>query len=201
MTYDVGDTAVLNCSVTPADGTTNATVIVIAPDGTISAPAATTADVGATWIAQASVTMSGRWSVQWTVTGTGQAVQYDSFDADPIPPATDDQRRVRLLIVDTDPANRLFSTLQIDDFLALNNGSVRRAAAQALDAIAANEALISKKITTQDLSTDGPAVARELRALATSLRAQADAGDGDAESTGFEVVEFELYPCRPGWPY
>ena len=55
---------------------------------------------------------------------------------------------------------------------------VWRAAADALDAMSTSELLASKKIRTQDLSTDGPAVAAELRKKAAELRARADDADG-----------------------
>lgn len=199
MAYDIGDIAVCTLAVAPFDGTTAATVVVRAPDGTETTPAPATADGGATWTVQVPVTAAGTWYVTWTVTGTGADAQTDTFEADPLPPPTPEQRQVRLLISDTDRANRFFSTSEIDDFLALNAQSVRRAAAQALDTMAANEAMVSKKITTQDLSTDGPAVAAALRAQAAELRRQADQGEGDTDETGFEIVEYEPYPCRPGW--
>ena len=68
---------------------------------------------------------------------------------------------VRLLIDDTgiDP---VFSDEEITAFLSLNGGSALRAAAQSLLMIAGSEARLSKKITSQDLQTDGPAVAAEL---------------------------------------
>lgn len=201
MAYDVGDTAVFTLNVAPFDGTTAATVIVRAPDGTETPATPTPSAGGATWTVQVPLTAAGTWYVEWTVTGTGAGTQWDNADADPVPPPSDEQRQVRLLISDTDPANRFFSTLEITDFLTMNGSSTRRAAAQALDTIAANEALVSKKIRTQDLSTDGPAVADALRALAAELRRQADAGEGDTDSVGFEIAEFEPYVCRPGWPY
>lgn len=98
-------------------------------------------------------------------------------------PISTPSNRVRLLISDTStPA--LFTDDEIAAFLDLNGGAVRLAAAEALDTIASNEAMVSKKITTQDLSTDGPAVSRELRARAADLRAQhvtelAATGTGD----------------------
>ena len=86
---------------------------------------------------------------------------------------TSDEGRVRLLIDDTqDPA--LFTGEEIGEVLDLNQGSVLRAAAQLLLLIAGSEARLSKKVTTQDLATDGPAVAAELRAQAAALRKQAD---------------------------
>lgn len=201
MTYDVGDTAKLTLTVDPFDGTTAAAITFYAPDGTSTPVTPTTADSGATWTATVALPTAGQWRAKWTVTGTGQGVSWDMLDVDPVPPPTDAQRQMRLLISDTDTANRIFSTLELSDFLAMNGDSVRRAAAQALDTLAANEALVSKKIRTQDLQTDGPAVAEALRKQAAELRRQADQGEGDAESTGFEIVEFEPYRCRPGWPY
>ena len=56
-----------------------------------------------------------------------------------------------------------------------------RTVAAALRTIAASEVLVSKKIRTQDLQTDGPAVAAELRALAREWDAKADALEGVGE--------------------
>jgi hypothetical protein len=201
MTYDVGDTAKLTLTVDPFDGTTAATIELFAPDGTSTPLTPTPADGGATWTAQAVLTTAGQWRAKWTVTGTGEGVSWDMLDVDPVPPPSAEQRQVRLLISDTDTANRIFSTLELADFLSMNGDSVRRAAAQALDTLAANEAMVSKKIRTQDLSTDGPAVAEALRKQAAELRRQADQGEGDADSTGFEIAEFNPYPCHPGWRY
>jgi hypothetical protein len=106
--------------------------------------------------------------------------------------------KVRLLILDTAeaPADRLFSEEQLDAFLELNDGNVRRTAAQALLVISLSEALLSKKIRTQDLSTDGPAVAAELRAQAKVLTDKADADDAAAVESFFDVVPFGG-PCKP----
>jgi hypothetical protein len=199
MGYDVGDPAVFTLGVDPHDETTSVAAVVRAPDGTETPGSPTTADSGATWTMQVPLTAAGTWYVTWTVTGTGAGTQFDSAEAEPPPPPTDEQRTVRLLINDTDPGNRFFSTVEIDLLLTLNANSVRRAAAQALDTIAANEALVSKKIRTQDLQTDGPAVAASLRAQATELRRQADEGEGDADTTGFEIAEYEPYPSRWHW--
>lgn len=203
MAYDVGDPAVFQVTVGGHNETTNATVVVTAPDGTTTTPTPTTPDGGATWILPDVVlNQAGRWYVTWTVTGAGAGTQSDVVEAEPLPPPSDEQRQVRLLISDTDPANRFFSTADIADFLAMKSNSVLRAAAQALDTMAANEALVSKKIRTKDLQTDGPAVAEALRKLAAELRRQADEGEDDAESLGFDIVEFEPRPCwseTSGW--
>ena len=99
--------------------------------------------------------------------------------------------QVRLLIDDTDDSAPIFHDSELDTFLTLNGGSVLRAAAQALLLIAGSEVRLGKKITSQDLATDGPAVAAELRAQAAALRTQADQLDAAApEASIFEVVEY-----------
>ncbi len=102
---------------------------------------------------------------------------------------TSDIGRVRLLITDTtEPA--LFDDGQIEAFLGMAAGrNVKRAAAAALEVIARSEVLIGKKIRTSDgLSTDGPAVAKELRESAAALRAEADSDD---DGFGLDVVDFD----------
>ena len=102
-----------------------------------------------------------------------------TFTTDP----TTETGLVRLLINDTDAAAPLFTDPQITAFLTLE-GSVKRAAAQALDTIASNEAMVQKVVRIMDLSVDGPAVARELRARATALREQ-DVESGET----FDIIE------------
>lgn len=97
---------------------------------------------------------------------------------------------VRFLIADVGE-DSLLADSQVAEMLALNGGSIRRAAADCLDAIATSEVLVSKKIRTQDLATDGPAVAAELRAQARNQRALAQA-EKDAEESdwdGFDVID------------
>jgi hypothetical protein len=79
--------------------------------------------------------------------------------------------QVRLLINDTteDP---VFSDAEITAFLVMEGSVVKLAAAQALDTIADDEALTGKVITTQDLTTNGPLVAAQLRERAATLRLQ-----------------------------
>jgi hypothetical protein len=102
-----------------------------------------------------------------------------------------DVGRVRLLIPDTDEANALLIDPQIQAFLEME-GSVKLAAAAALEVIASSEVLVSKVITTQDVSTDGAKVAAELRARAASLRQQVDDGVGD-DNVGLAIVDFDPY--------
>jgi hypothetical protein len=98
--------------------------------------------------------------------------------------------KVRLLILDTAtaPADRLFTDAQLDAFLDMNGRNVKRTAAHALITVATSEALLSKKIRTQDLATDGPAVSAELRALAAVLNGQADTEDQAAAGSVFELI-------------
>lgn len=99
--------------------------------------------------------------------------------------------QVRLLSTDlTEPF--IFTDDAIGAFLALTNGNVKRAAALALIAIASDEALVIKKIRTDDLQVDGPAVAEQLRKQAKDLNDQADADDSRDLNNEFLVV----YPTR-----
>ena len=100
---------------------------------------------------------------------------------------------VRLLIAD-----QSFPPLLEDYQLGLlidQGGSTLHGAADALDAIATSEVLIAKKITTQDLATDGPAVAAELRKQATALRARADKALAKVTEEAWGFTAF-----RPGHP-
>lgn len=97
---------------------------------------------------------------------------------------------VRLLIADPTGPKQLLSDEEITTALDRTGGSDLRAAARCLEAIAVSEVLVGKKIRTQDLSTDGPAVSAELRALAARYRAEAD--DADPEAGAFDG--FDLAP-------
>jgi hypothetical protein len=103
-----------------------------------------------------------------------------------------DRGKVRLLVSDVDAATAVFTDDEIDGFLALEGGSVKLAAAQAIDANATNEALASKVIKDHQLATDGAKVADAMRKHAQSLRDQV-AGYDDAGV--FEVVDFTT--CWP----
>ena len=111
---------------------------------------------------------------------------------------------VRLLIGDAvaDPI------LSDDELMTLirRGGGALYAAADALGAIATSEVLISKKISTQDLSTDGPAVAAELRKQAAALRARADqqVAKVNEEAWGMAIFDPNQRPTKPElteWPY
>lgn len=108
--------------------------------------------------------------------------------------------QIRLLTTDADEAFPLHTDAQLAAFLTLEGGNVKRAAAASLEAISTSETLVGKKITTQDLSTDGPAVAKDLRERAALLRKQADnedpAGAEVDAGYGFDSVEM---PGRSSW--
>lgn len=119
--------------------------------------------------------------------------------------------QVRLLISDVDEANFILSDDMIAGYLAgygtagsgpvLPRGPILRAAADALDAIATSEALVSKVMQTVDgLQTDGAKVANSLRTRADSLRRQADREDGispDGPADAyFGVAAFRPFPSQ-----
>lgn len=105
--------------------------------------------------------------------------------------------RVRLLLNDVDETALVFTNDEIAAFLALEGENVKRAAAQAIDTNADNEALASKVLRSQDVQTDGAKVADALRKRAAALRAQADREDADGDDGA--VVEFvDMIGCRPG---
>ena len=92
--------------------------------------------------------------------------------------------QVRLLTADLDEANFIMPDEMVQGYLTLQGENVRLAAADALDAIATTESLMSKKLRTQDVATDGPAVAADLRKKASDLR------DKEAEEGSY----FEIIP-------
>lgn len=86
--------------------------------------------------------------------------------------------QVRLLIPDRSAEAHMFEDEELAAFLALE-GSVRCAAALALETMAANEAYVQKAIRLLDLSTNGPATAAALLQRAAALRAQQAASGGE----------------------
>lgn len=108
---------------------------------------------------------------------------------DPTTPAG----QVRLLVNDTGGTDPVFEDEDILGFLALEGNNVKRAAAQALDVIADDEALTGKVISSEGNSTNGPAVAAALRARATTLREQAVYDSSQDEDEAF----FEIIPMTP----
>ena len=190
LEVDVGDAPLFTVTVDPFAGDTSMTAELI---DSLGVPTSFTMIAGSdesTWTGTGpTILTSGEYVAKFTITGTGLGVKYATVIAAVPPPMAPSVRRVRLLIADTDPANRLFRVDQIQDFLDLESSSVKLAAATALETIARSEVLISKVIKTQDLTTDGSKVAAELRASAADLRQQVATGEGDPD-TGFDVIDF-----------
>lgn len=86
-----------------------------------------------------------------------------------------------------DATIQVYLDLQLDDDESdtPDGDTYRLASAMALDAIASSQALILKHIDLLDLKTDGPAVAKALRAHAESLRALVFEGGEDT----FDIIE------------
>lgn len=98
--------------------------------------------------------------------------------------------QVRLLINDVDETNLVFPEDQLTAFLTIEGGNVKRAAAQAIDSQATNEALALKVLKDHQVSTDGAKLADAMRKHAAALRAQADRSDEDSEDGFFfDVVD------------
>lgn len=124
----------------------------------------------------------------------------DIFPPDPTTPVG----VVRFLVSDTkqlvyEPgkeASYIFPDAQYEAYITLAGKSrPKAAAATALRAMAAQEAIISKVIKTEDLQTDGAKLADSLRLLARELDGQQKQEDDDIALAefGFEVVTYP-YP-------
>lgn len=111
-----------------------------------------------------------------------------TFTYDP----TDPIGQVRMNIPDRVEANAVWSDEEITAFLVQEDSNVKRATAAALEAMASDEAYVQKAIRLMDISTDGPAVASELRARAAELRKQADDEDAGDEGGAIDVAEMVL---------
>jgi hypothetical protein len=200
--YWISKTVVADWPLTNPDGTfvPGATVA-----GTVTLPNLTTAAMTVTELvdryrATYDPTTAGLHAFRLTSTGAADGAEEGTFVVrasliGALPITTDPTTaigKVRLLCTDLDEVQPLFTDAQISALLSLESNNVRLAAAQALDTIATSEALVSKKIRTQDLQTDGPAVAKELRERAKALREQADNIDPDTgEPFAFDIVDFD----------
>lgn len=101
-----------------------------------------------------------------------------------------DAGKVRLLIADSRDDGHLLEDDEVEAFLTMNTGNLRLAAADALDVIASNEALVQKAMQLLDIRTNGPAVAAELRKHAALLRAQAAEEAVDGGDPGFDIAQY-----------
>lgn len=165
----------------------------------------------ASWAATAAGTYGYRLtatvsSLPVGATGGSFAVTRSITGAEPIilDPA-DPVGMMRLLTTDVDEAFPILTDAQYLAFLGIEGGVIKKGAAAALEAIATSETLRTKKITTQDLSIDGPAVAEDLRKRAKLLRDQVRqdiTNERDdtayADGFGFDSVDFDPHASR--WP-
>lgn len=208
--YWAGTTLVIDWRVTNLDGEVvdGATVT-----GEVRLPDDTTVPLTAMWIVadqvyRASYTPEQAGLHVWRLEANGATtgavegkvvVQRSLLGLPPITvDAATDIGAVRLLATDLDEVTPLLSDAQITRLLSLAGGRVLRAAALALEAIATSENLISKRIKTLDLSTDGPAVARELREMAKQLKQQDDDADENGGSWGIDIVNYDKWAAyRP----
>lgn len=113
----------------------------------------------------------------------------------------DKVKLVRLLTGDKAADDYIFTDDEMESFLELSNGNVYYAAADALDAIAANAAYTLKVLTILDVTTNGQATAEAIRASAAALRAKADADAANAIVCGVANVATPQLPThlRPWW--
>ena len=113
----------------------------------------------------------------------------------------DKVKLVRLLTGDKAVNDYIFTDDEMESFLELSNGNVYHAAADALDAIAANAAYTLKVLTILDVTTNGQATAEAIRASAAALRAKADADAANTIVCGVANVVTPQLPThwRPWW--
>lgn len=109
------------------------------------------------------------------------------FTYNPLCPT--DLDKVRLLCTDTYSVNPLFEDGEINAFLGLMLNNVLRAASVALLTIAAQETLLMKRIKLLELTTDGPAEADALRALALIYQEKADLAEAATAGGSFDYAE------------
>lgn len=102
--------------------------------------------------------------------------------------------KIRLFIPDNKADSYVFEDDEIEAFYTLE-GSLKRAAAFALETIASNEAMVLKVIRLLDISTDGAKVADALLKRAALLRRQAD-DEEVAESGAFDIAEMVIDPFQ-----
>ena len=202
-TYWISKTLIADWVLT--DPTTGVFIAGATVIGTVTKPDLSTAAMTITALADRyratyDPTSAGLHAYRLTATGTADGAEEGTFTVQrsllgALPITTDPTTtigQVRLLCTDLDEVSPLFTDAQVSAFLAMESANVRLAAAQALDTIASSEAMVSKKIRTQDLQTDGPAVAEELRARAASLRKQTERIDPTTgEPYAFDIVDYD----------
>jgi hypothetical protein len=200
-TYWVSQSVLIDWALTTPDGSpaSGATIVagVTLPDGSTVAPVVTETPAGSGIYRMVyDPPRAGTYAYRMVATGVVDSATEGTFAVQPSPPAggpydpSTPVGLVRLLINDVGGGDaQVFSDAEVTAFLALAGQNARRAAAEALDTLATNEALVSKVIRTQDLATDGAKLSAELRARAATLREQANLDD-DA-GFGLQVVDYD----------
>ena len=108
--------------------------------------------------------------------------------------------KMRVLIPDNEQVfdgDYLFADADLETYIEVAGGNVLRAAGFAIMAIAASEAMISKVIKTQDLSTNGAQVAEALRKNAEALFKRADEEDSAADAFYMDIIDYGYPWTRP----
>jgi hypothetical protein len=100
---------------------------------------------------------------------------------------------------DTGESSYLFTEEHLEGLLELNNGRVKRAAADAVEALGTSEAYISKVIKSEDLQTDGAKVANALFVRARQLRDSDREDEGREAAEFFKIARFQPRPPNYGW--
>jgi hypothetical protein len=95
----------------------------------------------------------------------------------------------RLLIPDTDLTYPIFQDAEITAFMGIEFNVIKRAAALALEVIAANRAMVLQVISTNGLSTNGATLAAAIINRAKALREQAHIEEGYVEGGSFDYAE------------
>lgn len=112
------------------------------------------------------------------------------FSYDPSTPAG----LVRLLAIDSDSDNARFMDSEITAFLTLNNSNVRLAAAQALDTLASEAALVQGKTKFEGMMLDGQVIADALSKQAGELRRQVYQGEDGSDASPIGWAEWVVDP-------
>ncbi len=96
--------------------------------------------------------------------------------------------KIRLQIPDNNSASYVFEDQELSALYAIEDSSLKRAVALALETIASNEAMVLKVIKVLDLQTDGAKTSDALLKRAALLRSQAAEQD-DIDAAGFDWAE------------
>jgi hypothetical protein len=105
---------------------------------------------------------------------------------------TTDRGKTRGIIPDRVAADYFFEDDEIDAFLTME-GSIKCAAALALETLASNEAYVQKVIKLLDITTSGDRVSDALLKRADRLRAQAALEGETFEPISMVVDQFSFY--------